>query len=128
MSSEHPLVAARRAKHEKVLESGGYPTRFERTHRAADVHREHGDLPPGTETDVRVTVAGRLMLHRSFGKLQFGTVDDWSASIQLFFDAGSEGQVMAARFVVLNLGDGFGATGMAHTTRWGGVTDLAVWS
>src|SRR5690606_15528967 len=90
MSSEHPLVAARRAKHEKVLESGGYPTRFERTHRAADVHREHGDLPPGTETDVRVTVAGRLMLHRSFGKLQFGTVDDWSATIQLFVDAGRD--------------------------------------
>lgn len=119
MSSEHPLVAARRAKHEKVLESGGYPTRFERTHRAADVHREHGDLPPGTETDVRVTVAGRLMLHRSFGKLQFGTVDDWSATIQLFVDAGSAGQDLADRFEDLDLGDWVGASGTVMTTRKG---------
>ncbi|MFO7300302.1 MAG: lysine--tRNA ligase [Actinomycetes bacterium] len=119
MSSEHPLIAARRAKHERVLAAGGYPTRFERTHRAADIHREHGDLPPGTETDFRVTVAGRLMLHRSFGKLQFGTLDDWSATIQLFVDVATVGQELADRFEDLDLGDWVGATGTVMTTRKG---------
>lgn len=119
MSSEHPLVAARRAKHEKVLASGGYPTRFARTHRAADIHREHGDLPPGSETEVRVTVAGRLMLHRSFGKLQFGTLDDWSGTIQLFVDVATAGQDLADRFEDLDLGDWVGASGIVMTTRKG---------
>src|SRR5690606_20271507 len=61
----------------------------------------------------------RLMLHRSFGKLQFGTVDDWSATIQLFVDAGSAGQDLADRFEDLDLGDWVGASGTVMTTRKG---------
>lgn len=119
MSREHHLTSARRAKHEEALATGGYPTRFERTHRAADIHREHADLPPGTETDVRVTAAGRLMLHRSFGKLQFGTLDDWSATIQLFVDEATAGAELAARFADFDLGDWLGVAGTVMTTRKG---------
>lgn len=119
MSNESELTAARRRKHEAQLASGGYPTRYERTHRAAEIHREHGELPPGSETEVKVTVAGRLMLHRSFGKLQFGTLDDWSGTIQLFVDLATAGPDVAESFAELDLGDWVGASGTVMTTRKG---------
>lgn len=119
MSHESELISARRRKHEAQLAAGGYPSRFDRTHLAADIHREHGDLPPGSDTEARVTVAGRLMLHRSFGKLQFGTLDDWSGTIQLFVDQGTAGEELAHRFADLDLGDWVGASGKVMTTRKG---------
>jgi len=39
-----------------------YPYRFDRTHTAADVRAQWGDLPAGTETDAKVAVAGRVLL------------------------------------------------------------------
>ncbi len=119
MSNENELIRSRRRKHEAQLAAGGYPTRYDRTHRAAEIHREHGHLPPGSETDVRVGVAGRLMLHRSFGKLQFGTLDDWSGTIQLFVDQATAGPDLAEHFETLDIGDWVGATGTVMTTRKG---------
>ncbi|HEX5695369.1 MAG TPA: OB-fold nucleic acid binding domain-containing protein, partial [Acidimicrobiia bacterium] len=81
-----PLVAGRRRHHQEIIDSVGYPHRYERTHKAAQLHEEHEGLAPGSETDVRVSVAGRLMLYRSFGRLQFGTLRDDSGTIQLFVD------------------------------------------
>ena len=117
-SSEQRLVEARKAKHESVLSSGGYPTRFERTHLAAELHEVYGDLEAATETEDRVVVAGRLMLHRSFGKLQFGTLQDVSGSIQLFVDASVAGEE-AEDFADLDLGDWVGAAGVVMTTKRG---------
>lgn len=119
MRNERELIDARLRKHEAQLSAGGYPTRFERSHLAAEVHREHGGLPPGSETETRVTVAGRLMLSRSFGKLQFGTLDDWSGTIQLFVDQATAGEELAERFEDLDLGDWVGASGTVMTTRKG---------
>ena len=45
---------------------------------------DFGDLPPGTETEVRVRVAGRILLLRRQGKLAFATVRDQSDAVQLF--------------------------------------------
>ena len=117
-SSEQRLVEARKAKHESVLASGGYPTRFDRTHMAAELHEAYGDLEAATETEDRVVVAGRLMLHRSFGKLQFGTLQDVSGSIQLFVDASVAGEE-AEEFGDLDLGDWVGAAGVVMTTKRG---------
>ena len=109
----------RQAKHEAVLGAGGYPHRFERTHLAGDLHDKYGDLESGTETGDEVTVAGRLMLHRSFGKLQFGTLQDVSGTIQLFVEAETAGSEIADRFAELDLGDWVGASGVVMTTRRG---------
>ena len=81
-----PLVAGRREHHQEILESGGYPHRYQRSHAAAELHEKFAGLDPGSNTDTRVTVAGRLMLHRSFGKLQFGTLQDGTGTIQLFVE------------------------------------------
>jgi lysyl-tRNA synthetase class 2 len=117
-TSEASLTEARREKHDRVLESGGYPHRFDRTDLAADLHERYGALEPATETDHEVTVAGRLMLHRSFGKLQFGTLQDSSGSIQLYVDAGYAPGA-AALADELDLGDWVGASGSMMTTKRG---------
>lgn len=113
------LVAGRREHHRQILESGGYPHRYERTHRAAQLHEEFSDLEPGSETDVRATVAGRLLLFRSFGKLQFGTIQDDSGTIQLFVDRSTIGEKGADEFARVDLGDWIGASGVVMTTRKG---------
>ncbi len=118
-TTEDHLIAARRAKHDAVIADGGYPYRFERTHLAGDLQDRFQDLPPQSETAETVTVAGRLMLHRSFGKLQFGTLRDVSGSIQLFVDVASAGDDVAEEFAELDLGDWVGATGNIMTTKRG---------
>lgn len=117
--SEEQLIAGRRAKHDAVLSAGGYPYRFERTHLAGELHDRFGDLAPQSETEEMVTVSGRLMLHRSFGKLQFGTLRDVSGTIQLFVDVASAGDEVAEEFSELDLGDWVGATGTVMTTKRG---------
>ena len=114
-----PLVAGRRERHQEILESGGYPHRYQRSHTAGELHENFADLAAGSETDNRATVAGRLMLHRSFGKLQFGTLQDDTGTIQLFVDRATIGDEKADGFAHVDLGDWLGATGTVMTTRKG---------
>ena len=118
-TTEDQLIEGRRSKHDEIIAAGGYPHRFERTDLAADLQREYADLEPANETDIRATVAGRLMLHRSFGKLQFGTIQDGSGSIQLFVDVKSAGAEVSELFSALDLGDWIGASGVVMTTKRG---------
>jgi lysyl-tRNA synthetase class 2 len=62
------------------------------------------------------------MLHRSFGKLQFGTLRDSSGSIQLLVDRGAAGNELADGFETADLGDWIGAKGVIMTTRKGELT------
>ena len=109
----------RRARHESVLAAGGYPHRFDRSNMAADLHETYEGLAPATQTEDRVSVAGRLMLHRSFGKLQFGTLRDSSGAIQLFVDQKTAGEDLADEFGELDLGDWIGVEGVVMTTKRG---------
>ncbi len=118
-STEDQQIDTRRAKHQAVLDSGGYPSRYPRSDMAGALHERYGDLAPASETSDRVSVAGRLMLHRSFGKLQFGTLADWSGTIQLFADEATSGEDVVEAFDDLDLGDWVGASGTVMTTKRG---------
>ena len=118
-TTEDQLIERRRTRHEKVLASGGYPHRFDRSHMAADLHETYEGLAAASQTEDRVSVAGRLMLHRSFGKLQFGTLNDSSGAIQLFVDVKTAGEDLANKFGELDLGDWIGVEGFVMTTKRG---------
>jgi lysyl-tRNA synthetase class 2 len=118
-STEDHLIEARRRKHQAVIAGGGYPERFERTDLSADLHARFSGLGPGTETGEPVVVAGRLMLYRSFGKLQFGTLRDVSGTIQLLVDQSAAGDDVPLAFADLDLGDWVGAAGTVMTTKRG---------
>jgi len=95
------------------------PYRFERTAWAAELHDRYSSLQPGVDTDERVSVAGRVLLHRSFGKLAFATIRDDTGRIQLLADASSLEEGSMARFLDLDLGDWVGGHGRIVTTRKG---------
>ena len=114
-----PVATERLDHHEELSAAGAYPDRFERTGTAAEIRSEFGDLEPGIVTDTRVAVAGRLMLQRSFGKLQFGTLRDGTGSVQLFIDRGHAGEQLSDSFSRVDLGDWIGVAGEVMTTKKG---------
>ena len=118
-------LAAEKAKRlDKIqaLRSDGinpYPYRFDRTHTLGQLRELYGSLAPGTETDHRVTVAGRMMLRRTQGKLIFATLLDRDGDVQLFVSKAVIGDDAFAAFGDLDLGDWLGVEGTVMTTRNG---------
>jgi lysyl-tRNA synthetase class 2 len=103
------------------------PYRLDVTARASELQAAYASLPADEETDVIVTVAGRLMLHRPSGKVDFGTLRDSSGSIQLF--AGANWTDDFDRFAKLSLGDWIAATGVVVRTRRGELSvKVASWA
>jgi len=117
-SIEDQVVAARRAVHEQLVASGAYPHRFDRTHLSSAVFERWGDIEPGSETEDRVVVAGRLMNTRDLGRLAFGVLQDAGGRIQLFADQRTLGDQFAA-FGELDSGDWIGAGGTVMKTKKG---------
>jgi lysyl-tRNA synthetase class 2 len=112
---------ARRAKAEALRAAGvePYPYRFERDHTAAELHAGHDGLADGDETDVRVRVAGRIVLKRGQGKLGFANLRDGSGEIQLFVSLAVVGEPAMAAFGELDRGDWVGVEGTVMKTRKG---------
>jgi lysyl-tRNA synthetase class 2 len=96
-----------------------YPYRFERTSTLAELRATYGDLPPGSDVDDHVAVAGRVMLLRRQGKLIFATLRDRDGEVQLFVSKGVVGDDAFARFEDLDLGDWVGAEGTVMVTKRG---------
>lgn len=96
-----------------------YPYRFDRSHTLGEIREAHGALDAGSETDVSVDVAGRIMLKRDQGKLIFATLQDRSGDIQLFVSKAVVGDEAFAAIAELDLGDWVGVTGTVMTTRKG---------
>ncbi len=113
--------AKRLAKLDDIRTNGNnpYPYRFDRTHTLSEIRAEHGELEPGTETETRVSIAGRMMLKREQGKLIFATVRDRSDEIQLFVSKAIVGDQAFADIGDLDLGDWVGVEGIVMTTRKG---------
>ena len=120
--ADHPLTARRLAKHQATLGGDGYPYRFDRSDLAGDLHDGYGSLEPGTETEDRATVAGRLMAMRRMGKLIFAVLQDPTGRIQLFVDKRTLGDDAFDEFGDLDIGDWVGASGVVITTKKGEVS------
>jgi lysyl-tRNA synthetase class 2 len=122
--SGHGLAAEKALRLNKLAELrehgvDPYPYRFDRTHTAEELHAAHNELAPGTETDERVAVAGRLMLIRRQGRLTFATMRDRTGEVQLFVSRAALGDEAHDAFDHLDLGDWVGAEGTVMTTRRG---------
>lgn len=100
-----------------MTDSTEIPYRFDPDAAAAELIEAHGHIEDGTETGIKATVAGRLMLRRVQGKLAFGTLQDSSGRIQLF--APSKVTPDFDDFTSLNLGDWIGVSGEVMKTKRG---------
>jgi lysyl-tRNA synthetase, class II len=102
------------------------PYRVEVTDRAADLQATHASLPDGDNSGVSATVAGRVMLLRSMGKLAFATLRDSSGAVQLM--ATAKGTERFDGFTGLSLGDWVVATGEVIRSRKGELSvQVATW-
>ena len=121
-SPDAPGERARRlAKVEAARAAGAepYPVRFDRTCTLSELRAAHAGLVAGTETDVEVRVAGRIMLLRRQGKLTFATIKDQDDAVQLFVSRAVIGEERHVVFDDLDLGDWVGVEGTVMTTRKG---------
>ena len=85
MSEETNIHRESRLAKLRALEESGYnpyPYRFQPTAFAADLQEKYKDLEAGTDTEDRVTVAGRAMAVRNSG--MFIDIKDKSGKIQAF--------------------------------------------
>jgi lysyl-tRNA synthetase class 2 len=113
--------ARRQGQVDAIRAAGGepYPYRFDRTHSVAALRAEWPDLEPGTETEARVAVAGRILLKRDTGKLVFATIAERGAEVQLFVSKAVIGDDGFAAVKELDRGDWVGVEGTVMTTRAG---------
>jgi lysyl-tRNA synthetase, class II len=87
MASED-LRATRVEKVEQLKQLGMNPFAYSWavSHSMADLQSKYADLPNGEEKADDVAVAGRIMARRVFGKLAFFTLQDETATIQLYLE------------------------------------------
>ncbi|KPQ34526.1 MAG: class II lysyl-tRNA synthetase LysS [Phormidesmis priestleyi Ana] len=82
------IRAARLAKVAELKQAGMIPYAYswDVTHPIADLQAKFADLEAGAEEDFEVSIAGRIMARRVFGKLAFFTLQDETGTIQLYLE------------------------------------------
>jgi lysyl-tRNA synthetase class 2 len=93
---------------------------FEQTHKAAALQEAYKGLADGVEdAEARVSVAGRIMIRRVFGKLAFFELQDDTGSIQLYIEKGRLGDNFKTIKDWTDAGDIIGVTGTVKRTEKG---------
>ncbi|MDX9857749.1 MAG: lysine--tRNA ligase [candidate division Zixibacteria bacterium] len=120
-SLQIPLTELIRTRYQKVRELRAkdinpYPYKYEWSHYIRDVLREFDAL---MTAQVRVRVAGRIMLKRKMGKVIFADVRDVSERIQIYVRKDDLGEESFAVFNSLDMGDIIGCEGYVFVTKTG---------
>lgn len=105
-----------------ALEEAGmnaYPYKYEVTHHASEVLREFKDVTQEPSSE-EISVAGRLRLMRSMGKIVFAQVQDVSGQVQVFLSKNDTKDYALSDH--LDLGDIVGVQGPVFRTKTGEVT------
>jgi lysyl-tRNA synthetase class 2 len=128
--------AARREKLRKLQSLGIDPWggRFDNHQPIAEIRRREGEIcvsPPTEEGrhpeqhGPHVRAAGRIVLHRKKGKLQFIDLRDWSGRIQVLIGRAQVGDENWAVAECFDLGDIIGVDGQLKRTQTGELTIFA---
>ena len=127
MTDDNQLIHERRDKLAALRAQGvAFPNDFKPTHNAAELLRKY-DALPNEELEalqVKVSVAGRMMLKRVMGKAAFCTLQDGSmgpagSRIQLFLTKDALGDAAYDAFKHWDLGDIIGCAGSLFKTKTG---------
>jgi len=127
---ENPLFKERQAKIDKIRSFGNpYPERFERTHYSDEALKLGNKKVREVDLIIKknkanVTLSGRLMSFRSFGKLTFGHLQDDKGKIQICLMKGVLGKKDEELMNLLDIGDFIGVTGELFKTKHSEVTLL----
>lgn len=132
LQDENQLMMERREKlkalrAEQAQGKGvAFPNDCKPTHRAADLLAVHGDkskeeLEAGIAAgrQIRVDIAGRMMLKRVMGKASFATLQDATGRFQVYVTRDDVGEEAYTAFKHWDLGDIVAAEGYLFKTRTG---------
>jgi lysyl-tRNA synthetase, class II len=126
-TDEPEQMRVRREKLERIKARGvePYPVGFPRTATIAEVREKYAGLEADTATGEKASVAGRIMLSRTGGKLCFATIREGEAEIQVMVSLDKVGERALADWKAdLDLGDHVGVTGEVITSRRGELSIL----
>ncbi|MFZ2509993.1 MAG: lysine--tRNA ligase [Gordonia sp. (in: high G+C Gram-positive bacteria)] len=119
----------RREKRERILSEGreAYPVGVARTHTLAELRAQYPDLEAGTETGVRVGVAGRIIFLRNKGKLCFATLQEGDGTqLQAMISFNGVGEESLVRWKSdVDLGDIVYVHGEVISSRTGELSVMA---
>jgi lysyl-tRNA synthetase class 2 len=121
-TDENHIMAERRQKLAQLRSEGiAYPNDFRRTHFAADLQADYGQVEPeGLKAQaIEVAIVGRMMLKRVMGKASFATLQDSSGRLQVYIAGGAIGETLYNGFKHWDLGDIVAATGTLFITKTG---------
>ncbi|MFA7275208.1 MAG: lysine--tRNA ligase [Pseudobdellovibrionaceae bacterium] len=120
VSEDVNILKASKLKKLTALEESGanaFPHKFVRTHKPGELQERYADLAPSTETEDRVTIAGRIMAMRNNG--MFIDLHDPSGKIQAFCHKDSTPAAEMAKLEFMDIGDIIGVTGTIRRTPRG---------
>ncbi|CAA2970927.1 lysine--tRNA ligase, chloroplastic mitochondrial [Olea europaea subsp. europaea] len=125
-TSDREAVRAIRIRKVQELRSNGfdpYAYKWDRTHTANQLQEIYGNLGNGEESNCEsdyVSIAGRIVARRAFGKLAFMTLRDDSGTIQLYCE---KERLLSDQFeqlkTLVDIGDILGARGSIKRTEKG---------
>ncbi|KAL3649339.1 Lysine--tRNA ligase, chloroplastic/mitochondrial [Castilleja foliolosa] len=125
-TSDREAIRAIRIKKVQDLRSKGldpYAYKWERTHAAnqlQEIYRDLGNGEESTSESDHVSIAGRIVARRAFGKLAFLTLRDDSGTIQLYCE---KERLVSDQFehlkTLVDIGDILGARGSIKRTEKG---------
>lgn len=107
------------------LRSNGFnfPNEFRREHLAADLHKEYSEFEKESlmQQQVKVSVAGRIVLRRVMGKASFFHIQDVSGRMQIYIKSNDLPELYE-QFKHWDLGDIVGVRGELFKTNTGELT------
>jgi len=121
MEDYNDLIQQRFKKLAEISEMGiqPYAGKFETTSKALLLEEAYGATPKEEleANKVSVSLAGRLVALRSFGKAAFCHIQDGTGRIQLYIQKNTIGDDLHALFKKLDIGDFIGITGFLFRTK-----------
>ena len=101
------------------ISNDSFPTKFNESTKISNIINEHRDIQEGTHTGISVTVRGRLLNARSFGKLLFYDILDQSGKIQLLVNSGEIEDIYLRLFENFDIGYIIAVNGEVIKTKKG---------
>ena len=101
------------------LSSNSFPTSFDGTVDIENIITKHKDINDGEHTGIDVSIKGRILQARSFGKLSFFDLLDNTGKIQLLIDKSNMSKKELSFFENYDSGDIIGALGEIMKTKKG---------
>ena len=127
MGREDIIIEERMKKLHAIRNDGidPYPQKFEVKDYSQDLQDTHKSLKNGSKSKKKVTIAGRLMSIRDFGKIAFAVIQDKKGTIQIALQSGETPEKTMSLFKkYFDTGDIVGVEGTIWRTERGELSVL----